>query len=373
MKLAGSHAPPDADARLRLLALAALFAAAVLWSRNGVLIKYISGEGGPRGVPALTTACYRSLIGGLVLLPLAWPQRRTLRTVAGHWPVLSILAFTVMSGTFVAATAKIAAASAILLQYTSPVWVFLLAPLILKEQIRRHDWLVLAIAMAGLGVVNLDCRQDGAPLGTSGQRGEYVFNSGFIGVEDADAILLIGTNPRHEAPVLNARIRKAWLRNLDLRIGLVGEAADLTFDYAHLGAGPEDLIRAFDMLDGAERPMVVIGIGALARPDGEAVMKAISSLAAAKRVVREGWNGFNVLHTAAARVGALDLGFLPGEGGRGFSEILAGARNRDIDVVYNLGADEFDARDLGGAVVIEQGHHGDAGARSADVSLPGAA
>ncbi|MBI1392195.1 MAG: NADH-quinone oxidoreductase subunit G [Alphaproteobacteria bacterium] len=228
--------------------------------------------------------------------------------------------------------------------------------------------------MAGLGVKHIDCRQDGAPLGEGGAgRAGYLFNSGFAGVEAADAILLVGTNPRAEAPVLNARIRKAWIGNLGLKIGLVGEAADLTYGYEHLGAGPGDLISAFEMLDGAERPMVILGMGALARADGRAVLKAVASLAASRNVVREGWNGFNVLHTAAARVAGLDLGLVPGEGGLDFAGILKAARDRDLDVIYNLGADEFEGRDLGGAFVIYQGHHGDAGARTADVILPGAA
>ncbi len=227
--------------------------------------------------------------------------------------------------------------------------------------------------MAGLGVASIDCRQDGAPLGEQGERGAYLFNSGFAAVEDADAILLIGTNPRHEAPVLNARVRKAWLASMTLKIGLVGEAADLTYDYAHLGAGPGDLPKAFEMLDGAERPMVIVGMGALARPDGRAVLRAVGLLAASKHVVREGWNGFNILHDAAARVAGLDLGLTPGEGGRDFAGILNGAQDREIDVVFNLGADEFDATRLGGAFVIYQGHHGDAGAKAADIILPGAA
>ncbi|MEM6538282.1 MAG: NADH-quinone oxidoreductase subunit NuoG [Pseudomonadota bacterium] len=227
--------------------------------------------------------------------------------------------------------------------------------------------------MTGLGVKNIDCRQEGAPLGEHADRASYLLNSGFASVEDADAILLIGANPRFEAPVFNARIRKAWLANMALKVGLVGEAVDLTYGYDLLGTGPADLDTAFDLLDGAERPMVIIGMGALARDDGRAILKKIADLSLKKNVVREGWNGFNILHTAAARVAGLDLGLVPGEGGLDFAGILAGARNRDIDVVYNLGADEINERDLGGAFVVYQGHHGDAGAKSADVILPGAA
>ncbi len=224
--------------------------------------------------------------------------------------------------------------------------------------------------MAAIGSPHTDCRQDGAPLG--GARESYLFNSGIAGVERADRVLLIGTNPRLEAPLVNARLRKAWLANLNIKIALIGENRDLTFDYGHLGAGPESLDKGAGFLKGAERPMIIIGMGALARPDGAAVLAAIAALAREADVVRDGWNGFNVLHTAAARVAALDLGFLPKAGGRDFAGILEGAGTGAIDVVYNLGCDEFDPLKLNGAFVIYQGHHGDAGARHADVIFPGA-
>ena len=230
--------------------------------------------------------------------------------------------------------------------------------------------------MQAIGTPHLDCRQDGAALAlgdAAGVRETYLFNSGIAGIERADAILLVGTNPRAEAALVNARIRKAWLANLGIRIGLVGEAADLSYEYAHLGKGPKDLAAGFEMLKGAERPMVIVGMGALARPDGAGVLAEVARLGAGVGLVREGWNGFNVLHTAGGRVAALDLGFLPGENGRDFAGILEGAQNREIDVAYNLGADEFDARRLGGAFVIYQGHHGDEGAKAADIIFPGAA
>ncbi len=233
--------------------------------------------------------------------------------------------------------------------------------------------------MIALGVPNFDCRQDGAPLGGGDRRG-YLFNTGIAGLEEADAILLVGTNPRKEAPMINARIRKAWLEKLDLKIGLIGEQASLTYDYDYLGAGPETLDSlakgegAFaEALKAAKRPVVIVGMGALARQDGAAVLASVAGLASTVGAVKGGWNGFNVLHDAAARVAALDLGFLPQEGGRDFEGILAGCEAREIDLVYNFGADEFDPKRLGGAFVIYQGHHGDAGARHADIILPGAA
>ena len=241
--------------------------------------------------------------------------------------------------------------------------------------------------LGAIGTPHMDCRQDGALSGVKpgADRRSYIFNTSIAGLEEADAILLVGTNPRKEAPMINARLRKVWLNDLGVKIGVIGEKADLSYDYDHLGDGPDALGALargegafFDTLKSARRPVIILGMGALARSDSEAVLAAAAKLAGLVGVVREGWNGFNVLHDAAARVGAIDLGFLPGEGddgttGRDFAGILEGCENRDIDVVYNLGADEFDGRKLNGAFVIYQGSHGDAGARHADVILPGAA
>jgi len=241
--------------------------------------------------------------------------------------------------------------------------------------------------MNSIGTPHMDCRQDGAKIGNSalgGDRRGYLFNTGIAGLERADAILLVGTNPRLEAPMVNARIRKAWLANLDLKIGLIGERADLSYDYAYLGAGPETLAGLagggargenafFETLRKAERPAIIIGMGALARSDGAAVLAEAAKLARAVNAVTDDWNGFNILHMAAGRVGALDLGFVPGEGGKDFAGIIDGADSGAIDVVYNLGADEFSTGKLKEAFVIYQGSHGDAGARHADVIFPGAA
>ncbi len=232
--------------------------------------------------------------------------------------------------------------------------------------------------MARLGSPHLDCRQDGAALDPTVRAG-YLFNTTIAGIEDADACLLIGTNPRWEAPLVNARLRKRWLRG-EFPIALIGPRAKLTFDYEYLGAGPETLDQLaagqhpfVRTLRSAERPMLILGMGALTRPDGAAVLALARRLAEDTGMVGGGWNGFNVLHTAAARVGGLDLGFVPGEGGRDVAGILEGAENGEITVVYLLGADEIDMNRLGDAFVIYQGHHGDAGAHRADVILPGAA
>ena len=231
--------------------------------------------------------------------------------------------------------------------------------------------------MARLGSPHIDCRQDGARLDAS-VRASYLLNSTIAGLAEADAVLLIGTNPRWEAPLVNTRLRAAWLNNT-MAASLIGQRVDLTYPVDYLGAGPETLQQVaaggavVDALRQAERPAVIVGMGALARPDGAAVLGVARKLADDAGLVRDGWNGFNVLHTAAARVGGLDLGLVPGAGGRDVAGILASATAGDIEVVYLLGADEVDMAALGSAFVIYQGHHGDAGAHRADVVLPGAA
>ena len=231
---------------------------------------------------------------------------------------------------------------------------------------------------AGLGSPHIDCRQDGARL-EAGARASYLFNTTIEGIERADACLLIGTNPRWEAPLINARLRKRYLAG-GFRIAAVGPAVDLTYRYDHLGAGPDTLVRLAEgqhafhgELAAADRAMLIVGQGALARPDGAAVLAVARRIAESTSMVAAEWNGFNVLHTAAARVAGLDLGLVPGEGGRDVAGILEGAGQGEIELVYLLGADEIDMAALGKAFVVYQGHHGDAGAHRADVILPGAA
>jgi NADH-quinone oxidoreductase subunit G len=238
-----------------------------------------------------------------------------------------------------------------------------------------ESMLALKELFASLGSANLDCRQDGAKLDAT-RRDFYTFNTTIAGIEEADAILIVGANPRKEAPVLNARIRKAWLAS-GVPIGLIGDATDLTYAVTHLGAGPSVLTNlhgdqnAFaKVLAAAKKPMIIVGQGALARPDGSAVLAAAWRLAAQVGALSAEWHGFNVLHTAAARVGALDIGFVPGPNGKGVDAMLGGG----VEFLWLLGADEFDASRIGaGTFVVYQGHHGDAGAHRADVILPGAA
>jgi NADH-quinone oxidoreductase subunit G len=232
--------------------------------------------------------------------------------------------------------------------------------------------------ITGLGATSLDCRQDGAKL-DAGRRAGYLFNTTIGGIEKADACLLVGTDPRWEAPIVNARLRKRYLHG-GFRVAAIGPALDLTFPVEMLGDGGDALNALVagehpwaEVLRNAKNPMIVVGQGALARPDGARVLGAARGIAETCGLVREDWNGFNVLHHAAARVGGLDLGFVPRPGGCDVNGILAGCKSGDIEILYLLGADEIDTSDLGAAFVIYQGHHGDRGARRADVVLPGAA
>jgi NADH-quinone oxidoreductase subunit G len=224
-----------------------------------------------------------------------------------------------------------------------------------------------------LGIKNIDCRVDGTSLGEHGGRAGYLFNSTIAGIDEADAIMLVGTNPRLEAPVLNARIRKRALKGGCL-IGVVGERADLTYDYNYLGAGPESLTQFVNHAAiNKQKPMLIVGQGALARADGAAVLAMMAKAAAAMGVVKDGWNGFNILHTAAGRVGALDVCALPGDGGLNTKRMIAAAGRGELDMLFLAGADEIDTNALGKTFVVYMGSHGDAGANRADVILPGAA
>ena len=235
--------------------------------------------------------------------------------------------------------------------------------------------LALKDLLTSLGSTNVDCRQDGARLDAS-RRDFYCFNTSIAGIEEADAILLVGSNPRKEAPVLNARIRKAWSAH-GIPVGVIGSETDLTYPVTHLGVEPSLLTdlhngtNAFaSTLANAKKPMIIVGQGALTRPDGSAILAAAWRLAAQVGALSHDWHGFNVLHTAAGRVGALDLAFVPGQNGKSVDAMLNGG----VDLLWLLGADGFDpARIAAGTFVVYQGHHGDFGAQRADVILPGAA
>lgn len=228
--------------------------------------------------------------------------------------------------------------------------------------------------MAALGSSHLDCRQDGAQVG-HGPRCSYLFNTTIEGIEKADFCLLIGTNPRWEAPLINARIRKNYL-NTGLSVARLGSPHDLGYPVEDLGNDPlilEHLLKGKHplaaRLKAAKHPMLIVGQGALQREDGPALLTIAREIAEKYKFIHDSWNGFNVLQTAASRVGGLDLGFLS----TGLPGIFHRIKRKETQVVYLLGADEIDMTKLKPAFVIYQGHHGDRGAAIADVILPGAA
>lgn len=246
------------------------------------------------------------------------------------------------------------------------------------DQVDVEAMYALKELMGALGSANIDCRQDGAKLDNE-VRASYLFNTSIAGIEEADTVLIVGSNPRWEAPILNARLRKRFLTG-QMKVGVIGEALNLTYDYDYLGAGPETLKEVAEgkhefaqVLKDAEKPMIILGSGAVARDDGAQILATARTVAESSGMIKDDWNGFNLLHRVASRVGGLDIGFLPGENGRDVANILAGAEKGDVQVVYLLDADEIDTSKLKDAFVIYQGHHGDAGAKVADVILPGAA
>ncbi len=232
--------------------------------------------------------------------------------------------------------------------------------------------------MEKLGSGNMDCRQDGAKLDPD-DRASYLFNTTIAGLEQADLILLVGANPRWEAPLVNARIRKRYLKG-GLKVYNIGVSHDLTYPVEQLGNDPLLLAQIAEgkhplaaAIQAAKHPVVILGMGALARADGAAILATTKHLATHSPIIQRDWNGFNVLHTAAARVGGLEIGFVPQEGGHDLEGIVAGIEAGEIEMLYLLGVDEIDTRYFGKAFVIYQGHHGDIGAARADVVLPGAA
>ena len=237
-----------------------------------------------------------------------------------------------------------------------------------------EEMMALKGLMTALGSGNMDARQDGSVLTSAMGRAAYLFNASIEGIEEADAILIVGSNPRMEAAVLNARIRKAWLAG-NTRIAVIGEQADLKYGYDYLGAGADILADLadgkgafFDSLKSAEKPLILIGQGAINHDDGEAVLAQAAKLVEACGALSDDWNGFSVLHTDASAVGALELGFEPQTGGKDIAAMQSGG----VDALFLLGADELAFEAFGDAFKIYIGSHGDAGAHAADVILPAA-
>ena len=246
------------------------------------------------------------------------------------------------------------------------------------DQADAEAMFLLKELMVSLGSSHLECRQDGANFDPTVPAG-YLFNPSIAGIEEADAILIIGANPRVEATLVNARIRKRYLQG-GVKIGLIGQQNDLSYPYDYLGAGPQSLAEivagkgAFaEVLKQAQRPLVIVGMAAFRRADGLAMHAEMARLAATYKLARDGWNGLGMLHTAAARVGALSMGFAPADKNRTLQHLLDDVAASKVKALYLLEADELPTDKMEGAFVVYQGHHGTAAAGKADVILPGSA
>ena len=231
--------------------------------------------------------------------------------------------------------------------------------------------------MKNLGSDNFDCRQDGSRI--SGPPERWLFNSTFNGIEDSDGCLIIGSDIRKEAPLLNSRLlRKS--RDDEYKIGVIGFNNDLTFDFNFLGENPsivEDILIennnfCNDLLS-MKKPLMILGQGALIGKDAQNFQNICIELAYKFNFINNDWNGFNVLHSAASRAGAMSIGFFPSGKGMITEEIISNYNNNKLDLLYLLGADELNLEKNDDCFVIYQGHHGDIGAQIADLVFPAAA
>ena len=245
--------------------------------------------------------------------------------------------------------------------------------------------------MRSMGAPHIDCREPLSPLGRNAEggrvrRGSYLFNSSIASIDDADAILLVGADVRREAALLDARLRKNWRRS-GTTIGVIASTTSVPprdYESVRLGEGAsalqqlieptsEDARRFRNLLDVAQRPMLILGQGALNRIDGAKIYDMALALAQQTGMLGPEWNGFNILHTNAAQVAGLDLDFLPRQGGLDSAGIRKGVTDGGIEWLYLLGVDTHLPQQNKNAFIIYQGSHGDAGAAFADVVLPAAA
>jgi NADH-quinone oxidoreductase subunit G len=246
-----------------------------------------------------------------------------------------------------------------------------------------EDMFALKALMTSLGSGMTDCRPAMSGIDPGMPRAAYTFGPGIAGIEEADAILIVGANPRKEAAVLNARIRKTW-RAKGLPIAVIGENADLTYPTQYLG---DDFAVLAEIAEGkgwaekfkaAKKPLIIIGEAAVShgaagsKQIGRDVLALAAKLLGTHGGIEAGWNGFALLHNAASRVGGLDIGFVPHDGGVCSADQIGLAGKGELDVLFLLGADEYDTGAMGKAFVVYVGTHGDAGAHRADVILPAA-
>ncbi|OFW89973.1 MAG: hypothetical protein A2621_03780 [Alphaproteobacteria bacterium RIFCSPHIGHO2_01_FULL_41_14] len=227
-------------------------------------------------------------------------------------------------------------------------------------------------------IYNRDCCVEGAFIPTE-ERRDYLFNTPLDQIEISDACLIIGADIRYDAPLLNLRLRQGY-KNSGEALAVIGDPQDLTFPHAYLGPSAQvlnDMVAGSHpfcrILQKAKNPLLILGMDALSSSEGEEIYKTARFIAEKYNLKREDWDGFNILHRAAGRVGALDVRFVPREGGEGLSGILRLAKSRQLKLLYLLGVDEIPLASFEDTFVVYQGHHGDAGAEAADLILPGAA
>ena len=229
--------------------------------------------------------------------------------------------------------------------------------------------------LQSLGSNYFDCRYDNVQF-IENQRASYLFNSSIQEIDNADAILLIGTNPRWEACVLNARIRKAYINN-DCKIGLIGKKLDLTYKYVHLSDSIEhinDLLNNnspfSEVLKNSKKSLIIIGNSAINYRDGKEVLNVCSEIAKKYNVANNNFNGFNILQQDISKVGAVDIGFYNHDFAQNFDQNIKNHINKFNPVVFLLSSDEINHSILEGAFIVYLGHHGDDLAQLADIVLP---
>ena len=249
---------------------------------------------------------------------------------------------------------------------------------IMADMMDLESMFCLKKLMTHLESPHLDCRQDGAES-LSHVRASYMMNTPIERIEEADFVLLVGTNPRVEAPLINARLRKAYTHGR-LEGAFVGPLMNVNYPIEHLSDHPsvlEDIASGkhdvCDKLKASKKPLIIMGQSVFRRSDWARILTLCHQIADSYGVIQKEWVGLNTLQLAASRVGGLELGCVPGVKGKKTIDILNGARDGQIKAVYLLGADEIDTTNLKDTFVIYQGHHGDAGAEVADVILPGSA
>jgi NADH-quinone oxidoreductase subunit G len=237
---------------------------------------------------------------------------------------------------------------------------------------------VLKNLMDEIGSKHMDCRTYGEKFDAS-NRMSYLFNTSIEGIEKSDLCLIVGANIRYDAPLVNARIRKRFLQG-NYQVSVVGETPDLTYDVNNLGNDPQILEEIIagkhefcTKLKNAKNPLIIVGVDAALRADGAVIIAKCQEIANSYNMIRDDWNGFNVLNKASGRVGALDVGFVPGKNGKDLQEILAASLEGEIKLVFMLGGDEIETEKLKKSFVVYIGHHGDNGAHIADVILPASA